>query len=322
MGLVLLAAPSAALGGEPRTAIAAISAPPSLAPELNRAFQESLPEALGAAGFALKPPAEVDMQMGERPEFVNCKGGGCLAEEAAFLRVARLILPRLEPSAGGLVVGLSVYDGSDKKVIAESIDRCAPCSTATLRTMLFAAAQKLHADLARPGTLEVASQPPAALLLDGKPVGETPWSGSVDAGDHVIAIDSPGGRVERDVTVAPGRVTRLELALPPIVGGPKPPARPLRIFKWVAGGVGIAGVAAGAALIAVDGNGTCSLRPGQRQCAKVLDTLPLGAGLAAVGGALLVTSVVLFVIDRPARKFALGATPTVGGFALTAAGRF
>jgi len=318
---VICLLPSLAGAAEPRTAIAAIAVPPSVAPELNRAFQEALTQWLSAAGFSLKPPAEVDMQMGERPEFVNCRAGGCLAEEASFLRVQRLILPRLEPASDGFVVGLSAYDAGHKKVIADAIDRCAPCSADGLRAMVATLAKKLHAELAQPGTLEVTSQPPGPLTVDGKVVGVTPWSGTLEPGDHVIAMASPAGRVERDVAVEPGKTARVNL-LVPVAAAPPPRRGQLGILKWVALGVGVAGVAAGAGLLAVDGHGTCGLAAGQKQCPKVYDTLPAGAALVSIGGALLVTSVILIVIDRPARKFALGVEPLSGGAALSAWGKF
>ncbi|MCU1282622.1 MAG: hypothetical protein JWM53_6168, partial [bacterium] len=50
---------------------------------------------------------------------------------------------------------------------------------------------------------------------------------------------------------------------------------------------------------AVDGHGTCRLMSGQRQCADVYDTRTGGIAALAGGGALVVTSVILFVIDRP-----------------------
>jgi hypothetical protein len=326
MSVVLLPLVRPARAAESRMAIAAVAIPATIPVELNRAFSDALPQALIAEGFLLKPPGEVDMLMGERPEFVNCRAGACLAEEAKFLQVQRLVVPRLEPTSGGLVVTLQVYDATTRAQAAEVTDRCSPCSADDLRTHIAGAARRLHAALNPPGTLQVSSLPPSApVSVDGKVVGATPWSGELEPGDHAISIGSGSARVDRDVSITSKHTARVDVTLPAaaaVAVVERPRRRPLAILKWVPLGVGVATLAAGAALLALDGRGTCSLAGGQKECPKVYDTLPAGAGLAAVGGALVVTSVVLIVIDRPSRKLALGVQPLAGGAQLAAGGTF
>jgi hypothetical protein len=64
---------------------------------------------------------------------------------------------------------------------------------------------------------------------------------------------------------------------------------------------GVLAVGAGAALVAVDGRGTCARTAGQLECPDVYDTRTGGIVALAAGGALVVTSVIMFVIDRPRR---------------------
>jgi hypothetical protein len=240
------------------------------------------------------------MKIGERPEFLQCRGGGCLAEEATFLKVDRLLLPRLERgSDGSFTVGITVYDAAQKKAIGDGVDRVA--GVAELRDKLAAVCDKLRADLARPGRLEVSAQPAAVVSIDGEAKGSTPWSGELAAGDHVVALESNGARVERDVNVAPGATARVDVAL--AAAPPAPPRRShaLRPLKWLTLAGGAIAIGAGAALLAVDGRGTCSLHNGQRQCAELYDTRTGGIVALAAGGALVVTSVILLVIDRPRR---------------------
>ncbi|MCU1280908.1 MAG: hypothetical protein JWM53_4454 [bacterium] len=278
-------------------AIAPMTTGQGAPPELQQAFSDELPRVLAAAGFHLVPPNEVDMKIGERPEFLQCRSGGCLVEEAAFLKVDRLVLPRLEHAAdGGFTVGLTIYDAGQKKIVADGVDRVAVA--AEVREKLAAIADKLHAELSRPGRLEVSAQPAALVSIDGQAKGTTPWSGELDAGDHLVALESGGARVERDVNVAPGGTARVDVAL---TATPPHRGHALRSLKWVTLVGGALAVAAGAALIAVDGRGTCSLTNGQRQCADVYDTRTGGIIALAGGGALVVTSVILFVIDRPRR---------------------
>jgi hypothetical protein len=123
------------------------------------------------------------------------------------------------------------------------------------------------------------------------------------------------------VTPAPAQA----VAPPPSADRPRRGVTLLRPLKWAAAGVALAGIAAGAALLAIDGTGNCARAAGQRQCPEVFDTLGAGAALVAVGGALAVTSVVLFVLDhRWSRKktWAAGAFPTTSGVMATVGGRF
>ncbi len=293
----LLLSSSLAAAREPVVAIAPMTTGQTAPPELQQAFSDELPRALTAAGFALMPPNEVDMRVSERPELLQCKSGGCLAEEAAFLRVDRLVLPRLERAAdGGFTVGVTLYDAGQKAAICDGVDRVAVASE--MHDKLAALASKLQADLLRPGRLEVTAQPAAVVSIDGQAKGSTPWSGELPAGDHLVALESGGAHVERDVNVAPGSTARVDVALS-VPAAPR--SRALRPLKWVTLVGGVLAVGAGAALLALDGHGTCSLPSGQRQCADVYDTRTGGIVALAGGGALVATSVILFVVDRPRR---------------------
>lgn len=286
---------------DPTMAIAPFTTGETAPADLQRAFSDELPRALTEAGFGLVPPNVVDMKIGERPLFLQCRAGGCLAEEAAFLRVRRLVLPRLERAAdGGFTIGISLYDATQKRSIADAVDRCG--SAVEMRPKLQAMAAKLRAELSRPGRLEVTAQPDAALTVDGEAKGSTPWAGELTAGDHMVALESGGARVERDVSVAPGAVARVDVQLS--AAAPSPPSRrhpALRPLKFVALAGGLVAVGVGAALLALDGRGACSAVAGQRQCPELYDTKLGGAVAVAGGGALLVTSVILFVVDRPRR---------------------
>jgi len=294
----LLLCSSLASAREMMMAIAPMTTGQNAPPDLQQSFNEELPIALAAAGFLLMPPNQVDMRVSERPELLQCRAGGCLAEEAAYFKVDRLALPRLERAAdGGFTVGITVYDAAQKKAIGDGVDRVA--SAAEMHDKLIAMADKLRASLSRPGRLEVTAEPGAALTVDGKRAGTTPWAGDLAPGDHVIALESAGARVERDVNVAPGATARVEVALSAVA--PARHADALKPLKWVSLVGGVLAAGAGAALLAVDGRGTCTRAAGQRQCPDVYDTKTGGIVALAAGGALVVTSVILFVIDRPRR---------------------
>ena len=103
--------------------------------------------------------------------------------------------------------------------------------------------------------------------------------------------------------MAPGATARVEVALnlpPPSPPSPPSPGRSVPgALKWLTLAGGVLAVGAGAALIALDGRGSCRLPDGQRQCANLYDTRTGGIVALAGGGALVVTSVILFVVHPP-----------------------
>jgi hypothetical protein len=285
---------------QPTTAIAPITYGQTAPGDVQRAFSDELPRALTTAGFQLMPPNEVDMRVGERPEFLQCRAGGCLVEEAAFLRVGRLALPRLERAPeGGYNVGISLYDAAHKRILCDAVERVA--SAGEIRDKLHAMAKKLRRDVSRPGRLEVTAHPDAVVSIDGEAKGKTPWSGDLESGDHLVALEHGGDRVERDVNVAPGTTARVDvsLAAAPVPSGER--SSVLKPLKWAALSTGVVALGVGIGLVVLDGRGTCSTMTGQRQCPEVYDTRTGGIVALAAGGALVATGIVLFVLDRPKR---------------------
>jgi hypothetical protein len=318
--------PCAAPAQTPATvAIAPVATGQKAAPELQRVFSEELPRALTAVGFQVKEPKEVDLQVAERPEFLRCASGGCLAEEAAFLRVARLVLPRLEVATdaeGGLMVTLVLYDAATRQPAAQSVGRCTNvCTADKLRQTMQTVATELHANATRTGTLEVVAHPHARVLVDGRVAGETPWRGELEAGDHVVVLEVSGARVQRDVTVAPDRLARVDVDLEAQMATRRPR---FRVVKWIALGAGVAALAIGGGVWSIDGHPTCTLTGTARQCPHLYDTLPAGAALVGIGGALLVSSAVMFFFDAREHRRSLAAAlaPLPGGAALAMEGRF
>jgi hypothetical protein len=285
---------------QPTTAIAPITYGQTAPGEVQRAFSDELPRALTTAGFQLMPPNEVDMRVGERPELLQCRAGGCLAEEASFLRVGRLALPRLERAPeGGYNVGISLYDAAQKRILCDAVERAA--SAGEIRDKLHAMATKLRRDVSRPGRLEVTAHPDAVVSIDGEAKGKTPWAGELESGDHLVALEHAGDRVERDVNVAPGTTARVEVSLTAAAPPPSGRSPVLGPLKWTALATGAVALGVGIGLVVIDGRGTCSTMAGQRQCPEVYDTRTGGIVAVAGGGALVATAIVLFVLDRPKR---------------------
>jgi len=108
-------------------------------------------------------------------------------------------------------------------------------------------------------------------------------------------------------------------------GGPAdtaPDGRPLRIWKWVALGGGVAAVAAGATLIAIHERGL--MEDGSRN-PSARNTRTAGIVSAAAGGLLIGAGVVMLVLDRPGAgspERSAAVVPVDGGAAFVVAGRF
>lgn len=72
----------------------------------------------------------------------------------------------------------------------------------------------------RPGTLDVRSEPGGAeVWIDGERRGETPWSGELSGGGHLIELRSEGfRRVQRQIALRPGQSSTVTLELAPLTG--------------------------------------------------------------------------------------------------------
>jgi hypothetical protein len=148
------------------------------------------------------------------------------------------------------------------------------------------------------GKLTITTTPPgAAILLDGKPLGVTPLEGAtLDAGRHQLALRLAGYRDELlALVIGAGetRSLRRTLALlrapvaatPPRAPGPTPSERrsSARVLKWVALGTAVGCLAAGIALLALHGKGSCG-DAGEQLCPDSYDTRLPGALLTGAGG--------------------------------------
>ena len=204
-----------------------------------------------------------------------------------------------------------------------------------------AAAQR---DALRPLLPQLAISLPASapvgttVTRDGDTVG-APSLGvalPVDPGEHVIVAKTPDGvRHETRVTLERGqrRNVVVDLSAPP---PPPPTATPtttttptttsnLRTWAWIAGGIGLAGIAVGSIAGAVVMGDASTIHS---QCQPDLSCSPSGLNAAsqsrvfgvisdvgfAVGGAGLVTSLVLFLLPGPKPVVPVASAQPHGGF--------
>ncbi len=91
------------------------------------------------------------------------------------------------------------------------------------------------------GTLAVTTEPVSAVVQVGGAPTPSPFSRTLRPGSHRLLFQAPGHReVEVTARVYPGEVNQLTLTLEPLPGAPPGP------WPWVAGGLGVASLGAGA----------------------------------------------------------------------------
>jgi hypothetical protein len=191
------------------------------------------------------------------------------------------------------------------------------------------------------GRLEItANVPGGEVRVDGRLVGNAPLGPiATTPGDHRVEVSLPGYKAwSGDVRVTLGEASKVEAVL---VAIPHMPRKSLRPYVWTTLGVGLAGVIIGGALGGVAKSKEGTVQGASGEFSKVQGDDALGRRLSAagvamlvVGGAGLVTSGILFLIDRRGQAAerapsALGegrfyAQPQVapGLYGLTAGGRF
>ena len=171
-----------------------------------------------------------------------------------------------------------------------------------------------------PGRLAVDSEPAgASLFLDGDPKGETPFKRKVDVGEYNLELKLDGyNTAKKSVTVKSKETTRLNLTLERDY-----PMNPYKKYGYVTfftgvGLVAFGGLATGMSSMKADDYNKATTSGGMED-AKIAGESWMGAAYAgyAIGGALMVTGVVLWALSPGDQKWwedhQLSAGPTSDG---------
>ncbi|HTQ43309.1 MAG TPA: hypothetical protein VMI75_11175 [Polyangiaceae bacterium] len=226
-------------------------------------------------------------------------------------------------------IDLFAHMSDEQKAHQRGRDRIAAAQRDALRPLLPQLAIALPAG-APAGT---------AVTRDGDPLG-APSLGvalPVDPGEHVIVAKTPDGvRHETRVTLERGqrRNVVLDLSATPIptptttttaTPTATPTPNPVRTWAWIAGGIGLAGIAVGSIAGAVVMSDASTIHS---QCQSDQSCTSSGLSAAsqsrtfgvisdvgfAVGGAGLVTSLVLFLLPGPKPVVPVASAQPHGGF--------
>jgi hypothetical protein len=199
---------------------------------------------------------------------------------------------------------------------------CDKCTEDVLRSTLDAMLDDLSKSAPGfMGKLKVLSTPTGVtVMLDNATVGVTPLETAASVGEHKVQLARDGRTGEpKTVSITSEAVTEVTLEPPsaaPAEGEvPSTPAttRPSRLLPGLLIGLGVAAIGAGTALYLTSEEPT-----GQSRTYR--DTKNLGIGVAAGGGALVLTGVIIVVATKTSSTPTMAFVP--GGATVGWAGSF
>jgi len=200
----------------------------------------------------------------------GCDTSTCRTAIAEVTGASYLVRGSVESMGRSYTVRLEMVDGATGAVIGMREDRCEICTESEAYETASVTASALKAEvLKRPAPAAAAAEPasPARNLASAVPPANAP---SGDA-SLVLGSGSPG--------TEPARSKRA----------------PLGTLTWVGIGAGAAAVVAGAALVWLDGHGTCSLLDTDQACKHQLVTKT--GGMALIGGGALAAALSVILLS-------------------------
>lgn len=286
-------------------------------PALRGQVQEAVRRGLDAAGYDLVDRDQLRDALADAPDLIDCSSSTCLSQISDKAGANRFLRAMVEASGAAYTVELELLDleGDSLRRLEES---CAVCTIVELSELVTKVAEALMTTKAvKPVPVVIVTQPEGARLqVDGRAIGQAPYTGDLAPGEHRVTAHLAGhGEVDRTIEVkAVGKEQRFEIILAPIAGDDRQaPSRPYKLLKFATAGTGVAALATGAVLVWIDGDGTCG--SSDTECERRYDTLTgglasIGLGLVLAGG-----SAWMFVRDADDARRAAAASivPLHGG---------
>jgi hypothetical protein len=304
-----------------KTAVMPLGADPGVAEAQALRVRQAVRASLEENGAATISVAEADRLL-LTVEDAACTKPACLGKVAAALGAAQLVGGRLaregkKGASAAWTLSLWLFDARQGATLATTEDRCESCTLDEAATFADRVAAKLVREVAAAATggsgrFDIRTHPSGARVkIDGNAVGITDGVFGVGPGVHTVALELEGHVLAvRSLRAAAGKTERLEVALEKAGGeaagkvggeggraGATGGGGAVGVLKWVTLGAAVAGIAAGIALVVVDGREGCDRQYDKIACQKLTSTMAPGAALLAVGAAAGVTSGVLFWLD-------------------------
>ncbi len=218
----------------------------------------------------------------------SCHNEACYPRVASALGAAYLVTVHVLEQQKSYVLNLELVNGNNGQVVGSNRERCEICGMDEVgeKMSLAAAAlrSRLEALVRAPSRFVVRTRPEGArVLLDGKPVGQTPMELTLTAGAHKLRLHMEGyDAAERDLTTVSGVDENLELDLLRL-----PTKFPFVAAGWGAIAASAIAVGVGTVLILTDGNEIdCEKKDARGHCPEIWKHGSLGAGVLGLGAAL------------------------------------
>ena len=251
VGAALLVA-GAAARAETTVAVVGLAFKGEVPSAVRAAMNEHLGNGLSAAGLRLVPEASLRAALGERDG--RCAEAACWKGVAARLGCRYVVGGSVKGEDRSYDLALWMGDATTGTVAAWVQERCDICGLAAASEKMdltaSALAAKLTAAERAPARVSLVADPPgASVFVDGVEVGPAPRELELAAGKHELVLRAPGYlAATRSVTAIAGVQERLELRLLRAGG-----TSPARVVGWIGVGAGAAALAAGIALLAING---------------------------------------------------------------------
>lgn len=325
MVAVLVAALPRAASAEVSVAIVDITFGGDLLAEAIDPVSQAIEAGISTPGTTVVMPDVVAETLRQAGLDTGCVAGQCLADVGALTSVEALLRANVVQEGQHYSIGLELLLARDGTRLGAAESTCDVCNWEEALRAITAGATELRESM--PGVLAVTATPAEAVVtVDGVPVARNGQL-AVPAGRHELRATAPGYRDEvRRVALGPGQATTLALELGS--ASRRRPVQPLQIAGWVSGGLALVTLIPGVVWLTMDGDCPSGTANAAGLCPEVYDTWREGVALTVVSGALVITSVVLFVLsarrnrNARARAVAAGFSPLAGGGALSLAASF
>lgn len=335
-----------------KTGVVVVSSPPALilitagmaAPDAQKLAQTLSPAAKKERMAVVSTEQAVSL----KPALAGCLAEPrCQVELGTLNEAQYLLFVQVQPGPPGTPgqVRLRIVDPSVGEVAAESVAACQSCGGDPLAQVAAGSLAGLLTQAAarQRGTVEITSDPDGAeVLIDGQPVGRTPYRGQRYAGSHIVELHREGAPTYRTtLSVEPEKKNQLTASLlkpderepppPPLdLTRPTPPPQqqrfelrrqPRPVWRLVLGSVLIGGglLTAGFGVSAFTVNSQCDLDPDpfDYPCAQRYNTATVAPALVGSGAGLLAIGAVLIAVPGPQKRVQVAAAGRADSFALS-----
>lgn len=279
-------------------------------------FHEAMAKGLKSGGLKVISAETVRKKLGLKPELAGCFSGMCKDRAQGMLGLKRLAVAKVSTIGKNYTIAIRLYNGS--KLLGSGKARCDICTFNEAIGTMKRVAEELGTRAEEPPPDKPAPRP----VVKPRPVPKP------------VPKPAPKPVVKPRPVVKPKPV----VPAPPVEPDQPEPETPKTAWPmWPAlasGGVGLAALGGGIALIAIDGNGAECVgdpRDDLRNCSRLYDTGTFGWIMTGVGIGAVVASGVLFYLhlsSKPKERAAAAVenvmvtTTPSGGVVFGAAGRF